>query len=112
MKKLLLSFVMAILLLSGVKAQDTISIANGTTYNNSMAIGGYYGFHTGAYLYTSDEMLNQGCTINSLLFQMQTAGSGSNRTLKIYLKEVVDESLPHSLVFFFFLEGAMLVYYQ
>ncbi|MEE1019920.1 MAG: fibronectin type III domain-containing protein [Bacteroidales bacterium] len=112
MKKLLLSFVMAILLLSGVKAQDTISIANGTTYNNSMAIGGYYGFHTGAYLYTSDEMLNQGCTINSLLFQMQTAGSGSNRTLKIYLKEVVDESLPHSLVFANLLEGAMLVYDQ
>ena len=112
MKKLLLSFVMAILLLSGVKAQDTISIANGTTYNNSMAIGGYYGFHTGAYLYTSDEMLNQGCTINSLLFQMQTAGSGSNRTLKIYLKEVVDESLPHSLVFADLLEGAMLVYDQ
>ena len=77
-----------------------------------MAIGGYYGFHTGAYLYTSDEMLNQGCTINSLLFQMQTAGSGSNRTLKIYLKEVVDESLPHSLVFADLLEGAMLVYDQ
>ena len=112
MKKLLLSFVIAVLLLSGVKAQDTISIANGTTYNNSMAIGGYYGFHTGAYLYTSDEMLNQGCTINSLLFQMQTAGSGSNRTLKIYLKEVVDESLPHSLVFADLLEGAMLVYDQ
>ena len=112
MKKLLLSFVMAILLLSGVKAQDTISIANGTTYNNSMAIGGYYGFHTGAYLYTSDEMLNQGGTINSLLFQMETAGSGSNRTLKIYLKEVVEESLPHSLVFADLLEGAMLVYDQ
>ena len=112
MKKLLLSFVMAILLLSGVKAQDTISIANGTTYNQSMAIGGYYGFHTGAYLYTSDEMLNQGGTINSLLFQMQSAGSGSNRTLKIYLKEVTDESLPHSLVFADLLEGAMLVYDQ
>ena len=110
--KRLLSFVIAVLLLSGVKAQDTISIANGTTYNNSMAIGGYYGFHTGAYLYTSDEMLNQGCTINSLLFQMETAGSGSNRTLKIYLKEVVDESLPHSLVFADLLEGAMLVYDQ
>ena len=111
MKKLLLFLVMAFML-SGLKAQDTISVANGTTYNNSMAIGGYYGFHTGAYLYTSDEMLNQGCTINSLLFQMETAGSGSNRTLKIYLKEVVDESLPHSLVFADLLEGAMLVYDQ
>ena len=111
MKKLLLFLMMAVML-SGLNAQDTISIANGTTYNNSMAIGGYYGFHTGAYLYTSDEMLNQGCTINSLLFQMETAGSGSNRTLKIYLKEVVDESLPHSLVFADLLEGAMLVYDQ
>lgn len=109
MKRLLL-FCMMALMLSGLKAQDTIAIGSGTTSSNKMAIPGYFGYHIGAYLFTSAEMLNQACTINSLAFQTESVSSGTNRALKIYLKEVVEETLPNSLVFNDLLEGATLVY--
>jgi len=55
MKKLFLFLMMAVML-SGVKAQEQVTIGTGTQYSNYMAIPGYFGYHSSAYLYTSDEM--------------------------------------------------------
>jgi hypothetical protein len=77
-----------------------------------MIIPGYYGYHIGAYLYTADEMPYGGCTITSISFNTAAASSSSNRTLKIYLKEVTDTSIPNSLIFSELLAGATLVYDQ
>lgn len=55
MKKLFLFLMMAVML-SGVKAQEQVTIGAGTQYSNLMAIPGYFGYHSSAYLYTSDEM--------------------------------------------------------
>ena len=96
--------------LSGLKAQDTLTIGTGTSKHSNMIIPGYFGFHTGAYLFTSDEMLNQACVINSLALDMESVASGANRSLKIYLKEVVEQTIPTSLIFNDLLDGATLVY--
>ena len=98
--------------LSGLKAQDTLTIGTGTSKHSNMIIPGYFGFHTGAYLFTSDEMLNQACVINSLALDMESVSSGANRSLKIYLKEVVEQTIPTSLIFNDLLDGATLVYDQ
>jgi hypothetical protein len=86
MKKLFLFLMMAVML-SGVKAQEQVTIGAGTQYNNLMAIPGYFGYHSSAYLYTSDEMPQGGVTISSLSFETQSVSAGSNRALKIWLKE-------------------------
>ena len=109
MKKLLLFLVMAFML-SGLKAQDTITIGTGTQTNATMAIPGYFGYHAGAYLYTIEEMPFGGGTITSLAFETESVTSGSNRTMKIYLKEVSEETIPGTLVFSELLDGATLVY--
>lgn len=111
MKKLLLFLMMAIML-SGLNAQDTITIGTGTQTNSTMAIPGYFGYHTGAYLYTIEEMPFGGGTITSLAFQTESVTGGSNRTMKIYLKEVPEETIPGTLIFSELLEGATLVYDQ
>ena len=109
MKKLFLFLMMAVML-SGVKAQDVITIGTGTQTSNTMAIPGFFGYHSSVYLYTSDEMPSGGATLNSLSFETQSTSEGSNRSLKIYLKEVPDETIPGSLVLDEILEGATLVY--
>jgi hypothetical protein len=111
MKKLLLFLMMAIML-SGLNAQDTITIGTGTQTNSTMAIPGYFGYHTGAYLYTIEEMPFGGGTITSVAFQTENVTGGSNRTMKIYLKEVPEETIPGTLIFSELLEGATLVYDQ
>ncbi len=111
MKRILLLILM-VFTLSGLKAQDTLTIGTGTSKHSNMIIPGYFGFHTGAYLFTSDEMLNQACVINSLALDMESVASGTNRSLKIYLKEVVEQTLPTSLIFNDLLDGATLVYDQ
>ena len=85
MKKLFLFLMMAVML-SGVKAQEQVTIGTGTQYSNYMAIPGYFGYHSSAYLYTSDEMPQGGVTISSLSFETQSVSEGSNRALKIWLK--------------------------
>ncbi|MBQ1191925.1 MAG: fibronectin type III domain-containing protein, partial [Bacteroidales bacterium] len=109
MKKLFLFLMMAVML-SGVKAQEQVTIGTGTQYSNYMAIPGYFGYHSSAYLYTSDEMPQGGVTISSLSFETQSVSAGSNRALKIWLKEVSDEEIPASIVLNDLLEGATLVY--
>ena len=109
MKKLFLFLMMAVML-SGVKAQEQVTIGTGTQYSNYMAIPGYFGYHSSAYLYTSDEMPQGGVTISSLSFETQSVSAGSNRALKIWLKEVSDEVIPASIVLNDLLEGATLVY--
>lgn len=109
MKKLFLFLMMAVML-SGVKAQEQVTIGAGTQYSNYMAIPGYFGYHSSAYLYTSDEMPQGGVTISSLSFETQSVSAGSNRALKIWLKEVSDEEIPASIVLNDLLEGATLVY--
>ena len=109
MKKLFLFLMMAVML-SGVKAQEQVTIGTGTQYSNYMAIPGYFGYHSSAYLYTSDEMPQGGVTISSLSFETQSVFEGSNRALKIWLKEVSDEEIPASIVLNDLLEGATLVY--
>ena len=111
MKKIFLFLMMAFMLL-GLKAQETVTIGTGTSTQSDMVIPGYYGYHIGAYLYTADEMPYGGCTITSISFNTAAASSGSNRTLKIYLKEVTDTSIPNSLIFSELLAGATLVYDQ
>ena len=109
MKKLFLFLMMAVML-SGVKAQEQVTIGTGIQYSNYMAIPGYFGYHSSAYLYTSDEMPQGGVTISSLSFETQSVSEGSNRALKIWLKEVSDEEIPASIVLNDLLEGATLVY--
>ena len=109
MKKLFLFLMMAVML-SGVKAQEQVTIGTGTQYSNYMAIPGYFGYHSSAYLYTSDEMPQGGVTISSLSFEVHSMSGGSNRALKIWLKEVSDEEIPASIVLNDLLEGATLVY--
>ena len=109
MKKLFLFLMMAVML-SGVKAQEQVTIGTGTQYSDYMAIPGYFGYHSSAYLYTSDEMPQGGVTISSLSFETQSVSAGSNRALKIWLKEVSDEEIPASIVLNDLLEGATLVY--
>ena len=109
MKKLFLFLMMAVML-SGVKAQEQVTIGTGTQYSNYMAIPGYFGYHSSAYLYTSDEMPQGGVTISSLSFEVHSMSEGSNRALKIWLKEVSDEEIPASIVLNDLLEGATLVY--
>lgn len=52
--KRILSLLMAFFMLSGLQAQDTITLGNGTESTNRSVLPGYFGFHHSANLFTAD----------------------------------------------------------
>ena len=89
--------------------QTTVTIGSGTSTTSSGAIPGYYGFHNSALLFTANEMTQSG-TIQSFGLEISTSSLTSNRSMKIYLKEVSDATLASSQIMNNLLDGATLVY--
>ncbi|MBQ2303595.1 MAG: fibronectin type III domain-containing protein [Bacteroidales bacterium] len=108
--KRILSLLMAFFILSGLQAQDTITLGNGTESTNRSVLPGYFGFHHSANLFTADELPAGGGVITSLSIETAGVTTATGRDLKIYMKEVADTALATSLTFASLLEDAFLVY--
>ena len=73
-------------------SQVDIQIGSGTT-NYYDPLPGWFGWNRSAYLYKASE-INAGGVINSISFQIQSASSGTNAKLKIYLVETSMVNMP------------------
>ena len=73
-------------------SQTDIQVGNGTTYYYD-PLPGWFGWNRSAYLYKASE-INAGGVINSISFQIQSASSGTNAKLKIYLLESSMTTMP------------------
>ncbi len=111
--KRLLSFAMAIIFAMQLFAQqDSVSIGTGSTTTSIGPVPGYYGNHRAVQLYSSWELnMPQGGVIEAISFELGTVGgSGSNRQVRIYMKEVADTTLPTSMTINELANDAFLVY--
>ena len=111
--KRLLTFAMAIIFAMQLFAQqDSVSIGAGTATIQIGPVPGYYGNHRSVQLYTSSELnMPMGGVIEAISFELGTvSGTGSNRQVRIYMKEVADTTLPTSMTINELANDAFLVY--
>lgn len=91
MRKGLLLFI-TILTSFQLFAQVDIQVGNGTT-SYFDPLPGYYGWNRSAYLYKMEE-IGIGGPISAIAFEIASASSGTNATIKIYLKETSASTMP------------------
>ena len=89
MKKVLLLTVMCVLGLFGVRAQDVITIGEGTETSYAIA-DNYDGHGASQHIYTAEEIGSAG-TITSIAFQ-KAGGANYDRTWSIYMKHIDEEN--------------------
>jgi len=91
MKKILLLLIF-ILTSFQLFAQTELQVGNGTT-SYFDPLPGYYGWNRSAYLYKLDE-IGVGGSISAVAFEIASASSGTNASIKIYLKETSASTMP------------------